>query len=101
MRDVLPSPGCIEIIDVRRLVDKRFGLRFVVSMLIGSGADQTRLDGVVVRAGTHGEREVWAETCDPCVMMRFPDRIAELIVQLTLAHAGSAILFASRESRVA
>src|SRR5690348_1058573 len=101
LSDVSPLPGCIEITDVRCLVGKCFGLRFAVSLLVGTGDDQTRLDNVVVRAGSHGEREAWVETCDPLSMMRFPDPLAEVIVQLTLAHAGSTILFASRESRVA
>jgi len=88
--------GYVEVVDIRRLVD-RGGQRFVVSLLLDVGDDQHRADGVVVRAGSRGEREAWFQTVDPGTgapcMMRAPSEFADVVVQLVLGRAESAMLF--------
>jgi len=94
--------GNVEVVDIRRLVDKG-GLRFVVSLLVDHGGDQWRVDGVAVRAGSRGERDVWVPTIDrttdaPC-MLRAPAELADVIVQLVLARAERAMFSLPPEER--
>jgi len=93
--DAQLARGSLEVVDIRRLVD-RGGLRFVVSLLIDYADDQWRVDGVVVRAGSRGERDVWVETTNHAAntpfMLRVPPDLADVIVQLVLARAEGAMI---------
>ena len=88
------SDASIEVVDIRRLVDKAGGSLFSASMLIDAGDHQHRSDGLIVRVGPRGERAVWAQTYNPDAMTRVPPNMELNTLRGVLARAERAIVAA-------